>query len=160
MTNAFAIVGFNLWLFTSFQIFDATTNSWRVVDEKTRTDVLEKIVEGPTSSTTVYVDDIIDVRNVKNVTNINENVTNLTDVTNIKNIRNINNETVERIDEVITDINKITRDTVDKTSSLVDRRDDTVIYDRIDITKTKITDDTSIKKVRTVVIDKCNLDSY
>lgn len=100
---------------------------------------MEKIVEGPTVSTTVYEDEIIDVRNVKNVTNINENITNLTDVTNIKNVRNINNETVERIDEVITDINKITRDTVDKSSTLIDR---------IDITKTKITDDTTvIKKV-------------
>lgn len=99
------------------------------------------------------MDDIIDVRNVKNVTNINENVTNLTDVTNIKNVRNINQETVERIDEVITDVNKITRDTVNKTTSLVDRRDDTVIYDRIDINKTKITDDTTIvKKVRNCLL--------
>lgn len=128
------------------QIFDATSNTWRVVDEKTRTDVLEKIVEGPNVSTTVYIDDIIDVRNVKNVTNINENVTNLTDVTNIKNIRNINKETIDRIDEVITDINKITKDTVNKTSTLIDRRDDKTVYDRIDITKKKIIDDTTIIK--------------
>lgn len=118
------------------------------MDEKTRTDVLEKIVEGPVVTTTVYEDEIIDIRNVKNVTNINENVTNLTDVTNIKNVRNFNNETVERIDEVVTDINKITSDTVDKSSTLIDRRDDTIVYDRIDINKTKITDDTAvIKKV-------------
>lgn len=117
------------------------------MDEKTRTDVLEKIVEGP--ATTVYEDEIIDIRNVKNVTNINENITNLTDVTNIKNVRNINQETVERIDEVTTDVNRITKDTVDKSSTLIDRRDDTITYDRIDISKRKIIDDsTVIKRVR------------
>lgn len=138
----------NIIIKFSSQIFDATSNTWRVVDEKTRTDVLEKIVEGPTVSTTVYEDEIIDIRNVKNVTNINENVTNLTDVTKIKNVRNINNETIDLIDETITDINRVTKDTVDKSTTLIDRRDDTVVYDRIDINKTKITDDTTvIKKV-------------
>lgn len=117
-----------------------------MVDEKTRTDVLEKIVERPVASTTIYVDDIIDVRNVKNVTNINENLTNVTDVTNIKNIRNINQETIDQIDKVTTDIHKTSVDT--KSSTLVDRRDDTTIYDRIDISKRKIIDDsTIIKKV-------------
>lgn len=117
-----------------------------MVDEKTRTDVLEKIVERPVVSTTIYVDDIIDVRNVKNVTNINENLTNVTDVTNIKNIRNINQETIDQIDKVTTDIHKTSVDT--KSSTLVDRRDDTTIYDRIDISKRKIIDDsTIIKKV-------------
>lgn len=122
-----------------------------MVDEKTRTDVLEKIVEGPAVSTTVYEDEIIDIRNVKNVTNINENITNLTDVTNIKNVRNINNETIQRIDNIITDDVRYTTDTVDKSSTFIDRRDDTLIYDRIDINKTRITDDTTtIKNVRLI----------
>lgn len=140
------------------QIFDATTNTWRVVDEKTRTDVLEKIVEGPQAApvtTTVYVDDITDVRNVRNVTNISENVTDVTNVTNTRNVTNVNEQLIENLDrlnEVIDITNRNTKDTtVRKSSVLVDdrRRDSaTTVHDRIDIQRKMLYEDSTATTVK------------
>lgn len=116
------------------------------MDEKTRTDVLEKIVEGPTSSTTVYVDDITDVRNVKNVTNISENYTDITDITNIKNVKNINEQLINNFEVInnVIDKSKTNRDVVEKISTLEDRTDNTVVRDRIDIHKKVLYEDKTV----------------
>lgn len=51
----------NLILYYPTKIYDASINDWRVLDEKTRTDVLEKIVEVPKKI--VYIDDYVEIEN-------------------------------------------------------------------------------------------------
>lgn len=83
-----------------FQIFDASTNTWKVMDERTQTDVTEKIIELPPKI--VYIDDIVDVTNIKH---INDHTTNLTDISNVTNIKNVTNIIDERTN--ITNIHNI-----------------------------------------------------
>lgn len=51
-----------------FKIFDASTNKWKLVDEKQHTDVYERIVENPIE------DDLLYRRNITDETNIINNL--------------------------------------------------------------------------------------
>ena len=53
--------------FISIQIFDASTNKWKLVDEKQHTDVYERIVENPIEDDTpIYRRNITDETNIIN----------------------------------------------------------------------------------------------
>lgn len=88
-------------LMSSFvvQIFDASINDWRVLDEKVHTDVIEKIVEAPKK--TIYVDEFVEIEKNTSISENNENITlNLNETSKHKNItENIYDE----IDYVRTD---------------------------------------------------------
>lgn len=81
------------------QIFDASINDWRVLDEKVHTDVIEKIVEAPKK--TIYVDEFVEIEKNTSISENNENITlNLNETSKHKNItENIYDE----IDYVRTD---------------------------------------------------------
>lgn len=49
-----------------FKIFDASTNKWKLVDEKQHTDVYEKIIERPTEEDLLYRRNITDETNIIN----------------------------------------------------------------------------------------------
>lgn len=51
---------------TSFQIFDASTNKWKLIDEKQHTDVYEKIIEHPHNEDLLYRRNITDETNIIN----------------------------------------------------------------------------------------------
>lgn len=134
------------------QIFDATTNTWRVIDEKTSTDVLERIIQGPQRTKDIYVQNITDIdkyKSVKDSTETNIDISNRTDITDV---------TKRTIDEL--DINKLgitenlqrSKDTVKKTSILDDVTDNRIIREEIDIERKTIndtiTDHTSRDSVR------------
>lgn len=61
-------------MFLIFQIFDASLNDWRVLDEKTHTDVIERIVETPKK--TIYVDEFVEIEKNVEITEDSENITN------------------------------------------------------------------------------------
>jgi hypothetical protein len=48
------------------QIYDAANNKWKLVDEKTQRDVLERIVERPVTDTHIHE------QNIENITNITD----------------------------------------------------------------------------------------
>lgn len=80
------------------QIFDAATNTWKVVDERSHTDFVEKINEAPKE--TVYIEDITDTNiNINNVTNSYKEINDLTkirdDTTTIETIFEHDKNTIE-----------------------------------------------------------------
>jgi hypothetical protein len=54
-----------------FQIFDAATNKWKLIDEKQHTDVYEKIIEHPVEDDLLYRRNITDETNIINNTERN-----------------------------------------------------------------------------------------
>lgn len=84
------------------QIYDASINDWRVLDEKTRTDVIEKIVEAPKK--TVYIDEYVEIEKNSKILEENENSEyNLNKISKRKDItENIYDET----DETLKIVNK------------------------------------------------------
>lgn len=52
--------------FIPFKIFDASTNKWKLVDEKQHTDVYERIVEKPAEEDLLYRRNITDETNIIN----------------------------------------------------------------------------------------------
>lgn len=85
-----------LLLFHS-QIFDATTNTWKIVNERSHTDFVEKIVETPRER--IIIDDITDITKIKSINDHTERTTDITDITDINTVKNTYNihETEETI---------------------------------------------------------------
>lgn len=86
------------------QIYDASINDWRVLDEKTRTDVIEKIVEVPKKI--VYIDDYMEIQKNTQSLESDENIEYILNKTArkkniVQNIYKQDNETV-LIDEATT----------------------------------------------------------
>lgn len=86
------------------QIYDASINDWRVLDEKTRTDVIEKIVEVPKKI--VYIDDYMEIQKNTQSLESDENMEYILNKTArkkniVQNIYKQDNETV-LIDEATT----------------------------------------------------------
>lgn len=99
---------FNSFLFEfSIQIFDASTNTWKVVDERSHTDFVEKIVEAPRE--TVIIDDITDITKIKNINDRTEKTTDIIDITNISNKINVedNRITTTDIENLTTNIESL-----------------------------------------------------
>lgn len=69
------------------QIYDASTNTWKVVDERTHTDFSEKIVEHPPTIVYVDRDDISETTIRHNEHDHTESLTNISNITNILNER-------------------------------------------------------------------------
>lgn len=69
------------------QIYDASTNTWKVVDERTHTDFSEKIVEHPPTIVYVDRDDISETTIRHNEHDHTESLTNISNTTNILNER-------------------------------------------------------------------------
>lgn len=59
-------------MYLMMQIYDASINDWRVLDEKTRTDVIEKIVEVPKKI--VYIDDFMEIEKNRQSLENDENI--------------------------------------------------------------------------------------
>lgn len=57
--------------FSYFKIFDASTNKWKLIDEKQHTDVYEKIIEHPVEEDLLYRRNILDETNITNNTERN-----------------------------------------------------------------------------------------
>lgn len=68
------------------QIFDASTNTWKIVDERTHTDFSEKIVEHPPNIVYIDRDDINETTIVRNEHDHSESLTNIENVTNVVNL--------------------------------------------------------------------------
>lgn len=109
-----------------FQIYDANTNSWKIVDKHSHTDFVEKIVEHPRE--TILIDDITDITNIRNERLFDET---RTDISNIKDINNVTNV-----------INKHTHNRIDTGENSVNKS--TVVYDSINIDRKVIKDTTSV----------------
>lgn len=114
-----------LLFYIHFQIYDANTNSWKIVDKHSHTDFVEKIVEHPRE--TILIDDITDITNIRNERLFDET---RTDISNIKDINNITNIT-----------NKKTYNQTDDTDSL---NKSTIVYDSINIDRKVFKDTTSV----------------
>lgn len=82
------------------QIFDASTNTWKIVNERSHTDFVEKIVETPRE--TIIIDDVTDITKIKNINDRTERTTAITDLTDVTNINNTIN--LHDIEENITKI--------------------------------------------------------
>lgn len=85
------------------QIYDASINDWRVLDEKTRTDVIEKIVEVPKKI--VYIDDYVEIENNTKSLENDENIEYILNKTT-KN-KNITENIYEEENDTVS-INKVT----------------------------------------------------
>lgn len=88
------------------QIFDASTNTWKIVNERSHTDFVEKIVETPRER--IIIDDITDITKIKNINDRTERITDITDITDINTVKNTYNihETEENI------LREVTKDQV------------------------------------------------
>lgn len=84
-------------LFFHSQIFDATTNTWKIVNERSHTDFVEKIVETPRER--IIIDDITDITKIKSINDRTERTTDITDISDINTVKNTYNihETEETI---------------------------------------------------------------
>lgn len=87
-----------------FQIFDACTNTWKVVDERSHTDVQEKIFEQPREK--IYIDDYTDITNIRNIHDHREN---RTDITNIENVTNVYDKRTDitNFEDIRTDVTNL-----------------------------------------------------
>lgn len=92
---------------SSSQIFDASTNTWKIVNERSHTDFVEKIVETPRE--TIIIDDITDITKIKSINDRIERTTDITDVTDINRVKNTINlhETEENILREVTKENVV-----------------------------------------------------
>lgn len=92
-------------MFSILQIFDASTNTWRIVNERSHTDFVEKIVETPRER--IIIDDVTDITKIKSINDRTERRTDITDITDINNVQNTYNlyETEENILREITNEN-------------------------------------------------------
>lgn len=61
----------NFFSSSSFQIFDAATNKWKLIDEKQHTDFYEKIIEQSVEDDLLYRRNITDETNIINNTERN-----------------------------------------------------------------------------------------
>lgn len=89
------------------QIFDASTNTWKIVNERSHTDFVEKIVETPIE--TIIIDDVTDITKIKNINDRTERTTAITDITDVTNINNTINlhEIEENITKIVTNENNL-----------------------------------------------------
>lgn len=89
------------------QIFDASTNTWKIVNERSHTDFVEKIVETPRE--TIIIDDVTDITKIKNINDRTERTTAITDITDVTNINNTINlhEIEENITKIVTNENNL-----------------------------------------------------
>lgn len=112
-----------------------------MVDERTHTDVLEKIVELPKQ--TIYIDDVTDIEKITNIHDITENQTDISDITKRKNLTSITSEDITNviIDKDTTNITKVDEEYVTKKERITDDR---VTTDDINITRKTIHDRTDI----------------
>lgn len=94
-----------------FQIFDASTNSWKVVNEQTHTDFMEKICEQPREKAK-RITDITLLRDEKNFSDTQTNIL------NISNNETSSNSIENQIN--ITEINENVTENMRKDSTLVD----------------------------------------
>lgn len=92
-----------------FQIFDASTNTWKIVNERSHTDFVEKIIETPRE--TIIIDDITDITKIKSINDRTERTTDITDITDINRVKNTINlhETEENILREVTKENVLVR---------------------------------------------------
>ena len=94
-----------------------------MVDERTHTDFVEKIVEAPKE--TIYIDDITDVTIRRNEKDISETRTNIRNTTNIENTINVidNTENVTTIlkddRKTLVDNTSVVRDDYNRSQNLV-----------------------------------------
>ncbi len=116
-----------------FQIYDANTNSWKIVDKHSHTDFVEKIIEHPRE--TILIDDITDITNIRNERHFDET---RTDISNIKDINNITNITNKQI------YNQI--DTGENSTNK-----STVVYDCINIDRKVFKDTTSVIDEKVII---------
>lgn len=94
-------------IFLALQIFDASTNTWKIVNERSHTDFVEKIVETPVER--IIIDDVTDITKIKNINDRTERTTAITDITDVTNINNTINlhEIEENITKIVTNENNL-----------------------------------------------------
>lgn len=102
------IFTYSLWPHFA-QIFDASTNTWKIVNERSHTDFVEKIVETPRE--TIIIDDVTDITKIRSINDRTERTTDITDVTDINRVKNTINlhETEENILREVTKNNVVVR---------------------------------------------------
>lgn len=91
-------------MFLYSQIYDASTNTWKIVNERSHTDFVEKIVETPHE--TIIIDDVTDITKIKSINDRTERFTDITDITDVNSVTNTYNlhDTEEKIlREVVTE---------------------------------------------------------
>lgn len=71
-------------------------NDWRVLDEKTHTDVIERIVETPKK--TIYIDEFVEIEKNVKITEDSENITN--ERTNTSKRKDITTNIYDEVDDV------------------------------------------------------------